>query len=84
MRVKEYAGAKESLHRYFDKIAEAGDRSNTKNNSVEDFNRCSRYASLNLASFYARFGHKYVIYFVILNAKRQIVIGIARNSIVCQ
>ena len=84
MRVKEYAGAKESLHRYFDKIAEAGDRNNTKNSSVEDFNRCSRYASLNLASFYARFGHKYVIYFVILNAKRQIVIGIARNSIVCK
>ena len=58
MRVKEYAGAKDSLHRYFDKIAEAGDRVSAKDSNVEDFNRCSRYASLNLASLYARFGHR--------------------------
>ena len=58
MRVKEYAGAKECLHRYFDKVAEPGDKSAAK--EAEDLNRCSRYASLNLASLYARFGHRLV------------------------
>jgi len=53
MRVKEYAGAKDCLHRYFDKMAEAGPQSGS-----EDYNMCFRYASLNMASLYARFGHR--------------------------
>ncbi|XP_067950966.1 anaphase-promoting complex subunit 5-like [Watersipora subatra] len=60
MRVREYAGAKESLHRYYDKIAQTGDRVRPKDPAFEDSNKCSRFASLSLASFYARFGHKHL------------------------
>lgn len=63
MRVKEYAGAKHALHQYFDKIAgETKSNTTNKENNAEDLNRCSRYASLSLASLYARFGHKYKYY----------------------
>lgn len=54
--MKELCGAVDSLHHYFDRI--------TTVPLQEEKNKGFRYAALNIAILYARFGQKYVILYI--------------------